>query len=682
MSNNKPIEKTVIKSTLLNIDSAYRNITPKNICTSNNKLLPPNPFTLTYGSNIITVNYPNHNMLVNDNIVIQNVTGINKILTNYFFLINNFNYVMIIFLDNMIDSNYSTPLYALIELVGNQTAPNIINNITFNSIPGYKNILIKDNIPNEYYNPVKDTIISLINKTLPETNITNEWLNSNLLFIELPNKYITSSSDNYDSINQVFKITYQHIGGIQLGYFNSNFPISNINYQSSQTIYQVIDNNNFKIQLNCLQPGSYGNIKGGGNTVQIMKIINSMTGYPDANNYVINLKKSFSNVINIELISMEIPYIDIIITKNVNDKLYWKHIEDGDTIYYITMDEGFYSNLTLTNKLINKMNTVPRVNSSIINPIYNNFDIILESNIQKITFKPYNVIKIPNSLSITIETINNIPYYILYIEMLNNFVNINDIITISDASGVTCINNDSKLIITSNYINNTFSVYNVNLSKSTFSVILGNINEIIEILQQDDNIYNGDQNTKIKIQTQVSFLFNRNDTMGSILGFLNVGAPYSVIDFSSNITNMDPYIMVNNFDSAGNTLSYSSGFINLSGTYNYILMYMNNLEYIYFNNSLDPAFAKILLNGNPGDILFNTHINIPSNLYCQSFPISSLTEITINFLYPDGSPVVFRNINHSFTLKIIEEHYVNNNINLNSQNILVYDEYRRTYLAE
>ena len=138
MNVNNNIEKKVIKSTLLNIDSSFRNITPKNICTSNNKLLPPNPFTLTTGSNFVTVNYPNHNMLVNDNIVIQNVNGISKILTNYFFLINDFKYMMILFLDNMISTNYKTytkdNLYALIEIVGTQTSDNIINNITFNYI--------------------------------------------------------------------------------------------------------------------------------------------------------------------------------------------------------------------------------------------------------------------------------------------------------------------------------------------------------------------------------------------------------------------------------------------------------------------------------------------------------------------------------------------------------------------
>ena len=108
--------------------------------------------------------------------------------------------------------------------------------------------------------------------------------------------------------------------------------------------------------------------------------------------------------------------------------------------------------------------------------------------------------------------------------------------------------------------------------------------------------------------------------MGNILGFLNVGLPSSIIDFSSNFSNKSLYINSNKIDSVGNLLDYSSGFINFSGKFNYMLMYLNDIEYIYSNN-LSNAFAKILLNGNPGDILFNTYVNHPENIYSQNFPI-------------------------------------------------------------
>ena len=122
--------------------------------------------------------------------------------------------------------------------------------------------------------------------------------------------------------------------------------------------------------------------------------------------------------------------------------------------------------------------------------------------------------------------------------------------------------------------------------------------------------------------------------------------------------------------------------MNFVGKYNYFLMYLNDIEYIYSNNNLKSAFAKIQLSGNPGDILFNTFIETPNNIYYKGFPIPTLSDLTIKFIYPDGSRINFRNINHSFTLKITEELAQNDNTYLNSQNISVIDEYKKANLKD
>ena len=677
-------ERKISKSTLLNIDSMFRDLYPKNITTSDGKTLPQDPFTLYQGSNLVTINYPSHNLSTGNNIVIQNVHGYSKTLSNYFFLINNFNYVMILFNNNMINSNYTdytkyNKLYANIDLVGTQTESNIINNIAFNTIPGYKNTLIFSDIPVQKYQIIISSITQLLNDILginfPSTDDMINYIELNCLFIKLPNDYINPSVKYY-TINQVFKITYNHIGGIPLGYFNANFPISTTNYQSNYQITNVIDSNNFQITMNYV---SYGNMNGGGKQVQIMKIINSITGYPDANYYVVNLKKSFNNVTKIDLVSTEISYVDIVIKKNINDKLYWKHIEDGDYLYSVQLEEGFYSTLSLDAKLETAMNLVPRITSTIEQPVYNNFKVTLETNLQKVTFMPYNIVKIPNKLTVKLETINSNTYYILNINIPQNFIQVNDIITISGSTNVTFTNSNSQIYsIDSTYINNTFKVYNVNIESQSFSVIIDNINNINTTLVT--TVSNGGHNVTIKTQTSVSFYFNKSDTFGDILGFLHVGEPYSIIDYNTVITNKSSYINNSNLNSVGNTINYSSGFINLSGTYNYIIMKLNDIEYIYFNNNMNAAFAKIQLNGNPGDVIFNTYVSNPDNIYSKNFPIASLTAITVQFLYPDGSNVNFRNINHSFTLKITEEHNENDSINLNSNTISYIDEYKKTYL--
>jgi hypothetical protein len=45
----------------------------------------------------------------------------------------------------------------------------------------------------------------------------------------------------------------------------------------------------------------------GGNKILIGKVLNIIEGYPNANNYTLNLKKNFTDVIRLELVSTEIP---------------------------------------------------------------------------------------------------------------------------------------------------------------------------------------------------------------------------------------------------------------------------------------------------------------------------------------------------------------------------------------
>jgi hypothetical protein len=342
----------------------------------------------------------------------------------------------------------------------------------------------------------------------------------------------------------------------------------------------------------------------------------------------------------------------------------------------LQIDEGFYSTTTLLNKIQTEINKVPR---NIINnntSIYNNFDVKLETNINKITFTPYINTSLPNSFNIKLDPINNTLYYFLTISMHQSFVNIGDSITISGASDVTITSNNSILIIGSSYLNKEFAVYASNPENNTFDVIIGMVSSVTTSI--GTVVLNGGKDIMIRTKTKVSFLFDRNDTMGDIFGFMNVGMNGSIIDFDYEQTNQKQYIASNNTDYVGNIINYNSGFINLSGKYNYILMYLNDIEYIQSTSSLASAFAKIQLNGNPGDLLFNTYVLNPENIYSKSFPISNLTQLTISFTYPDGTPIEFRNVNHSFTLRIVEEHNETDDINLNSQNITFVEEMKKT----
>jgi len=94
----------IIKSTILNVDSSTRVTAPKYIYKSDGKILPPDPLYFTQGTSEIKITYPNHQLLSGDNIIIQNVIGPSKILFNSFYLFNNFNYLVINYMNHNIQT--------------------------------------------------------------------------------------------------------------------------------------------------------------------------------------------------------------------------------------------------------------------------------------------------------------------------------------------------------------------------------------------------------------------------------------------------------------------------------------------------------------------------------------------------------------------------------------------------
>ena len=105
-------------------------------------------------------------------------------------------------------------------------------------------------------------------------------------------------------------------------------------------------------------------------------------------------------------------------------------------------------------------------------------------------------------------------------------------------------------------------------------------------------------------------------------------------------------------------------------------MYLNDYECIYNSFNQTTAFAKILMSGVPGDVLFNTFINFPLE-FDQCIPY--LNELSIKITYPNGDLVDFRNINYSFTLKIIERVMIPYGSGLNSKDISYLDKFEEVY---
>lgn len=657
-SNREKIKKfyniTEYKTQLLNIDSKYRNKIPKNIYTTDNNILINNPLSVTRNSDIIKINYPNHKFNVGDSVIIQNVKPFSKVLSNCLYFFDHFPYFFINYDNHGISTdfaNYYNEYNILIQ---------IINDIGSNT--SYYNIPI--NLITQVYNVMLPSQVNKITPLIPEIyrifNVNSaEEMDPNYIALQLPFSFV-SNSGTYYVPSDIFKISFLNIGGIPLNYINADYPIDYNKNQGYQEIISV-DPNNIYFKTPIIASNT---ISGGGSSVQIMLITNTIPGYPNSNNYTVNLKKNFNNVVRIELVSTEIPFIDFLVKSSgpyINNKLYWKHLDDGNYVYQMSIPEGNYDSSNLI-KIINiYMNNVPRVNSTIQNPNYNIFNVTLNTSTQEIQFIPYKNTPLPNSLTAIIVDIGGISYVKLNIHHPGNLVEINDTIEISGATKI-------GTILDISYINKTFTVYETNTVNQTYSVLIAPVNQITNETSIDLN-GNGGPSTIIKTKAKVSFLFDKNDTLGSVLGFKDVGKSNAITAFNTLISNFDPYILSTNLNSVGN-VDMTKSLLNLSGSNLYILMYINNYETIINNSNQKTAFAKILLSGNPGDVLFNTFVNYPLEF---DFPISTISEFNIYFTYPDGTLVDFRNIDHSFTLRIIEKVMHSYKTQINSKDTSYYE---------
>lgn len=631
-----------LKISLLNVDSKFRNKIPKNIIDSDSKFLSKNPIYVKKNSNEVKVHYENHNLKVGEQIIVKNIKNNDIKIRNSIYLNIGLDYFLIKLDNHNLKPEYNNN-FKLNLIIDDNIDKNdrIIGNIPLNSIIGIHDIYILKEENDE--NISDDVVDELINKL----NISRIELIKNYIFIKLPFNYTNENKiDNniefkeFENIKKIIKIQYLNIGCIELNYINSDYPINNHQYQSYQEITKVEDNYiYFNVSKNALFDENSG-----GENVYIGKVINTIEGYPQSNNYTLDLKKSFTNIVRIEMVTSEIPYIEFNIKNNVNNsnnKIYWKYLEDGDYIYSVDIKQGNYSPSKLITKLQEKMNSVERISSTNTNRSFNIFDITFDDNSEEIKFKAFKNNLLPNSLTVEKDITLGTEVLKLNIKQNNNFINIGDTIIISGSIKIGDV--------PASVINTSHIVYDKNSEADIYSVI---------IPVDSDKSYNdinisgsGGQNVKIQIPARFSLLLNQPNNIGSILGFKNVGESFAITPYLHEISNFTEYIEPIIFDEIGNK-NPSNSLINLNGNNYYMLLYLNDFEGVINDKNLDNCFSKILLVGNSHDIMFNTFVNSPLEF---DIPISSLEQLKVKFLFPDGTLPDFRNFDHSFTLRIVEK---------------------------
>jgi len=648
---DKFYKKEDFKISLINVDSAFREKNPKNIYSTNVTYLPKDPLSLTEDSSLIKIYYPNHQLNQGDSIIIQNVEAVSFVLSGNMYLFQNYSYLFLKIKHtiNLKYLNLFNKLKLEISVADSTTIENIYfyGNIPLNSLIGIFEINLPSviNITNE----INETILNYFGVT----NVND--LDNEVLLIKLPFSYFSSNSQILE-ITDFYRITYLDIYGIPINGINSDYPINYSKLQGSQEVVQIINNDYFIINTKyvAIHSGTSG-----GSKIQIMKILNTIEGYPDANNYTMRLKKNFNNVVRIELISSEFTFVDYLIKSsgpNKNNKIYWKHLDDGNYIYSVEINEGNYDGTNLMTALTTAMNALPRITSTVENPLYNNFTINYNSYTQEIKFTAFKTDNLPNSLKADVIQLSGTDYFRVTIKHPNNLVEVNDIITIKNSVDLGVI---SRL-----NINKDLTVYEVNKEIGAYTVLIGPVNQIttstdlLTTLTDD-----GGGAVSITSKARISLLFNYPDTVGEVLGFKNTGLSNAITPYKTTISNFDSYSNDTKLNSVGNVVT-SSNLLNFSGTNNYYLLYINDWELVTNTSNFATAFAKILLSGQPGDVLYNTFINYPLEF---DFPLSTLNELKIKIIYPDGTFPDFRNIDHSFTLRVTEMVNYPRNTGLNSK---------------
>lgn len=648
---NYNLRDDTLRMSLVNVDSEFRNRIPKNITEVNKSYLSEDPITLKSGSNELKIYYPNHGLLTGDTVTLNNVQSRSKTFSNSLYFIDAFSHMLIKFNNHGINKNYknfvntlqieSTILTKIEENVGNLSR--FYSNIPINMTLGLLTINTFDDLyVDKLINQVQiNLIINSFNDIGSMDDIFDNFIFIKLDFpfnianLNLNNPLVKNNiiGNSIFTIPFVYKISFMNLEGIPLYHINSDYPIV---YQRQQG-YQEIENVEDDYIYIKTKSFSYSSGSFGGNMVTVSKILKTIPGYPNASEFTIDLKKTFTNVVKIELVSSEIPFIEYTIVKGINSKLYWQNLDDGDKVYSIDIQSGNYSASALISQITTEMNLVKRISSTDEEIVYNIFEIDANTFSNQIKINSFTLTNVPNSITDDKVNIDTKSYYRLTIKHPNNFVEVNDKIEISGASAIGAIPKAK--------INGEHIIYQVDKSKQTYSIILSPFNESTSPLDPPGN---GGLGVIIKTPNKSRFLFNYNDTMGKVLGFRRVGEANSITEYKSEITNLDNYAYELTLDSVG---KYNNDYdlFQIDGTTTYWLLYLNDFESVILNG-LENCFAKIMITAVQGELSFNSFVNNPVKLDIPA----TISELNIRMTDKYGNNINFLNYNFSFTLRIYE----------------------------
>ena len=628
------------KSVRVNIDSTFRKKIPMHIL--NNKIfsLPKNPLTFFNNSRVVSINCPHHNLTIEDKIILKNVVGEN-------------------FFDNIKLTFYKESNYVKIELdtvIHNIFSSDKLSNDLFVTIGGVSGITSTNNFLN-------NVPINLLNKThkifLTKSSTEVPDPNRKYFYIQIP---ISAELSNPTFIvsSKGVSFVFQNIGNIHINEINADYPISFNNSQGELNIFEIVDDNNIKINLKKECTRDISNT--GGDNITLIKILSTASAYPYSNNYKINLGVNLSNVEYIKLISTEIPNSDKIIRdfpeSRRNNKVFWEIAEDGDILYELEITPGNYGASCLAEEIAMQWNKVTRqlrttTSTSSTKSDLNRVTVTIDTLTNIVTFFAFSVYTLSMALTRSkAEFPDGLKRVI--VAHPNHGLSPGDQITIEGALSTDTIPRAS--------LNSTFE-----------------IESLIDAHQYVIKIPSHNSNTSevtfgggsINVLTPVKFrlLFDRPGTVGNLLGFRNVNTKTAISPFVTSFSNNMAYELDYFVNEVGIQIandSYSKVSNNILQLYgdNYIILTCDAIQDDVKVGKLDGQLAKLFLSKPPGEVIYNQFAQLNYNLKKEK---TNISELEFSFSYPDGVPYDFNGLDHSFTLEIFTRLNQVNNSNINSK---------------
>lgn len=589
----------------IDINSAARN-TKEKIIMDEVCQLDKNPLVFKPGSNKIFIKHPNSKFEDGAQIILNNVSTKQVILRTFdddenpAFEILPKSSIMKIFYPHNLPSSLEYPI--TVELKGIKgDNKSYLGNLPINIINCYHKL----------YTNIK----------LKESDdLEEDWFdyNSNCFFIKLP----MSLKSSYNLSEYNFKVVFHTVAGIPLNLLNNNC------FNNCHTVSQV-SKKGYYIQI----PGvcAVDNVEAGGNCIEISKILSICPSYPNPNKYTIGLGKTFHNVISTRIISSEFPNISRTV-QNPNTKLHWNTIDGGETIFSISVPQGNYTPTQLQNKL-EELFKIQDKNSCIL--------VDLDATSSCATFKSYKkfiltkpFVDIDPEININpeLDAFNSDSSFTITVKHPNHEM-------IGSNNSVVVSNSLSHLGISSDILNKDYTV--IIVDEDTYTITISKTN--LDYIRKDTK---GGVSVTILVPTLFRLRLDQDNSMGTVIGFADVGESGSITEFSTILSNKDLYV---NSCNISNNCSFQFN------TDKYIMMVADPLITLESIGPTKRAFAKIRLATESSILgpLVNTFV--PTSTFYDD-PLNEIYELRIEFFTEDGHLVDFDCQDHSFTIEINTVH--------------------------